>query len=54
MSEQGARARRRDIRRAFGDDVMDSYVGMMRRVTALEDLLGRGFLGRLRWFLLGR
>lgn len=25
-----------------------------RRVIALEDLLGRGFLGRLRWLVLGR
>lgn len=57
MSATAVKAHRRDIRRAFGDDAMDSYVSMMRRVTALENtLLQRGFRGlvaRFRWLLFG-
>lgn len=54
MSAEAARAHRRDIRRSFGADAMDSYVAMMRRVTGIENLLCRGFFGRLRWLLFGR
>lgn len=58
MSGVAAKAQRRDIRRAFGNDALDSYVGLMRRVTALERVLFRpglrGFVGRLTWLVFGR
>lgn len=57
VSERMGKVHRRDIRRVFGADAMDSYVSLMRRVTALEDVLMqrgvRGLVARCRWLLFG-
>jgi hypothetical protein len=54
MNQTATKAEKRAIRRAFGDDALESYVSMMRRLTALEQLVSRGIFGRLWWLLTGR
>lgn len=61
MSEATARAKRRDLRRAFGPEAasliesQDEQLQILTRTaTALVAIMRRGLWGRLRWLVTGK